>query len=132
MHSTSRPVSRGSEALLALLSVLRFTCSFVDFLQTSTSNDHSAVERLAQACERAVFGRGGEAVLDETYRKAGKMDTSNFKTGLDLESTRLLDTVRLGLLPDAAEMRIVRPELYKLNVYSEYYCVLRRACPTRC
>ncbi|KAM5535777.1 hypothetical protein V8D89_010591 [Ganoderma adspersum] len=92
---------------------------FIDLLQTSTSNDHSAIERLAQACERARFGRGGEAVLDETYRKAGKMDTSNFKTGLDLESTRLLDTIRLGLLPDAAEMRIVRPELYKLNVYGE-------------
>ncbi|KAM5535728.1 hypothetical protein V8D89_010542 [Ganoderma adspersum] len=92
---------------------------FVDFLEASTSNDRSAVEDLAQACQRAKFGRGEEAVLDETYRKAGKMDSSNFKTGLDLENTRLLDTVRLCLLPDAAETRTVHAELYELNVYGE-------------
>nr|VWP02668.1 Oligopeptide transporter OPT-like protein [Ganoderma boninense] len=91
---------------------------FINFLKASMSNDQSAVEGLAQACERAKFGRGGETVLDETYRKAGKMDSTNFKTGLDLENTRLLETVRLGLLPEATEPRVVRPELYKLNVYT--------------
>ncbi|PIL33341.1 hypothetical protein GSI_04792 [Ganoderma sinense ZZ0214-1] len=92
---------------------------FVDLLEASTSNDPHALEELAQSCERAIFGRGDEAVLDQTYRKAGKMDSSHFKTGLDLANTGLLDAVRLSLLPDAVETRTVRAELYRLNVYGE-------------
>ena len=57
-------------------------------------------------------------MLDETYRKAGKMDSDRFMTGLDLHETGLLDSaIRLGLLAD--ETRGIRAELYKLNVYGE-------------
>ncbi|KAM5533680.1 hypothetical protein V8D89_012647, partial [Ganoderma adspersum] len=93
---------------------------FIDLLEASTSNDQGDVlEALANACERAKFGRGEETVLDETYRKAGKMDSDNFMTGLDLDATGLRDAVRLGLLSAKDEKRVMRTELYKLNVYGE-------------
>ncbi|KAM5535778.1 hypothetical protein V8D89_010592 [Ganoderma adspersum] len=94
---------------------------FIDLLEASTSNDQGDVlEALANACERAKFGRGEETVLDETYRKAEKMDSDNFMTGLDLDATGLRDVVRLGLLSAKDEKRVVRTELYKLNVYGEW------------
>ena len=37
-------------------------------------------EHLLRACQPASFGRAGEAVLDEKYRKAGKLDRSQFAT----------------------------------------------------
>ncbi|KAM5533678.1 hypothetical protein V8D89_012645 [Ganoderma adspersum] len=95
---------------------------FIDLLdpEASTATDQGdALEALANACERAKFGRGEETVLDETYRKAGKMDSDNFMTGLDPEATGLCDAVRLGLLSAQDETRAVRAELYKLNVYGE-------------
>ncbi|PIL33280.1 hypothetical protein GSI_04730 [Ganoderma sinense ZZ0214-1] len=92
---------------------------FIDLQETATSNDPSGLEALANACEQARFGRGEETVLDETYRKAGKMDTDDFMTGLDIEATGLRDAVQLGLLSDKDEKRGVRAELYKLNVYGE-------------
>ncbi|KAI1787729.1 hypothetical protein LXA43DRAFT_1163312 [Ganoderma leucocontextum] len=92
---------------------------FIDLQEASKSNDHGALETLAQACEPAPFGRGEETVLDGTYRKAGKLDVKDFMTGLDLEKTGLLDTVRLGLPSGRDEGRTVHAELYKLNVYGE-------------
>jgi len=37
-----------------------------------------ALDHLTAACESATFGHGQEDVYDKTYRKAGKMDASNF------------------------------------------------------
>ncbi|KAJ8453804.1 hypothetical protein ONZ45_g19562 [Pleurotus djamor] len=36
------------------------------------------LELLTDACEPASFGRNHEDILDETYRKAGKLDVSDF------------------------------------------------------
>ena len=36
------------------------------------------LEQLSKACEPASFGMNQEDVLDETYRKAGKMDSKGF------------------------------------------------------
>ena len=102
---------------------------FINLLdpEASTATDQGdALEALANACERSKFGRGEETVLDETYRKAGKMDSDNFMTGLDLDVTGLLDAVRLGLLSAQDETRVVRAELDKLNVYGEHDSYLSR------
>jgi hypothetical protein len=40
------------------------------------------LEQLAQACQPATFGRNDQAVMDETYRKAAKMDPDLFSTPL--------------------------------------------------
>lgn len=55
--------------------------------------------------------------MDESYRKAGKLDRKNFAPLLDIEETRILPKVATDLLrgPDAEKPIIA--ELYKLNVY---------------
>ncbi len=57
-------------------------------------------------------------MLDETYRKAGKMDAENFLLRLDVERSRLLNVVHTGLSGEK-EGDDTRAELYKLNVYGE-------------
>ncbi|KAJ2982915.1 hypothetical protein NUW54_g10691 [Trametes sanguinea] len=49
---------------------------YIDF--TEVAQDAAGVQALQDACEPAPFGRNDETVLDETYRKAGKMDADNF------------------------------------------------------
>ncbi|PBK99926.1 hypothetical protein ARMGADRAFT_985887, partial [Armillaria gallica] len=75
---------------------------------------------LAEACKPAPFGRDSEEVLDDTYRKALKLDTIFFATTLDLQMTKILDQIRVDLMDGylSTEKRI-RPELYKLYIYGE-------------
>ena len=47
------------------------------------------LEKLTQACEPATFGLNQEDVLDETYRKAGKLDPESSSLMLDLSKTNL-------------------------------------------
>ena len=74
---------------------------------------------LIQACEPASFGLKQESVLDETYRKAGKMDSDCFSTKLDLSHTDLINIIRGYLLEGTQSTNNVKTELYKLNVYSK-------------
>ncbi|KAJ7067521.1 hypothetical protein C8F01DRAFT_668869 [Mycena amicta] len=78
------------------------------------------VEQLASACERASFGRGQEDVLDESYRKAGKIDVSRFAARLDIAANGILDAITPYLVEgrseDDEEMGLTA-EMYKLNVY---------------
>ncbi|KAK7458798.1 hypothetical protein VKT23_009804 [Stygiomarasmius scandens] len=74
---------------------------------------------LTETCTQATFGRGQEDVLDETYRKAKKLDLQNFATTFDLNSTGIMDVVAAHLLDGSNENDIIRPELYKLNVYDK-------------
>ncbi|KAF7338751.1 Fe2OG dioxygenase domain-containing protein [Mycena sanguinolenta] len=53
---------------------------------------------LTAACQKATFGVAGANVLDDSYRKAGKMNPERFATSTSLGSLR-------------------PAELYKLNVY---------------
>ncbi|KAJ8693897.1 hypothetical protein PTI98_008844 [Pleurotus ostreatus] len=46
--------------------------------------EDTQVQLLAKLCEPATFGRNQEDLLDETYRKAGKMDIENFAMNIDL------------------------------------------------
>ncbi|KAF7192898.1 hypothetical protein HII31_05768, partial [Pseudocercospora fuligena] len=97
-------------------------------LPVETSADHHALGSLIAACAPATFGRGGEDVLDETYRKAGALPTSEFVTNFCPYETGIIDAVVQLLLPtitkssspgnEHALKRGLRAELYKLNVYS--------------
>ncbi|TFK86949.1 hypothetical protein K466DRAFT_491787, partial [Polyporus arcularius HHB13444] len=89
-------------------------------LSGTSPQDMDAFCALEQACEAATFGRDAEAVLDETYRKAGKMDSENFLLGLDVDRSRLVDIVRTGLLAGDDETKAIKAELYKLNVYGKH------------
>ncbi|KAI0806929.1 hypothetical protein C8Q74DRAFT_23812 [Fomes fomentarius] len=77
------------------------------------------MDHLAAECQPATFGRNDEDVLDETYRKAGKMDVEDFMLGFDVERAGLIDVVRTCLFPGEEETKPVKAELYKLNVYGQ-------------
>jgi hypothetical protein len=86
--------------------------SFIDF---STAVSDNQLEKLAQACQPATFGVKQQAVLDESYRKAGKMDAVDFSTNFNPSSAGIIDNIRCLLLKKP-EMSI-QVELHKLNVY---------------
>ena len=89
---------------------------YVDFANTSFGE----LEQLAQVCEPASFGINDKDVLDETYRKAGKMDSELFSTPLASEHTDLVKVLRGHLLEGTDSTRKLKIELYKLNVYGMY------------
>ncbi|KAF7798245.1 hypothetical protein EIP86_009462 [Pleurotus ostreatoroseus] len=78
-----------------------------------------ALAHLAQACDPASFGRNGEDVHDESYRKAGKLDMGAFSVNLDLEKNGLMNVIRDNLLDGKNSQKTILAELYKLNVYGE-------------
>ncbi|KAH7360852.1 hypothetical protein BKA65DRAFT_547562 [Rhexocercosporidium sp. MPI-PUGE-AT-0058] len=102
----------------------------ITFPLPSPIYDHnSALKPLLQACTPATFGFKASDVLDETYRKAGKLDAESFSTNFHPADFGILDSVKQVLLPglsldkdeqgvEREEHRGVRAELYKLNVYS--------------
>jgi hypothetical protein len=85
----------------------------VDF--TNATSDE--LEQLAQACQPATFGRNDEDVMDETYRKAGKMDLELFSAPLVYDYTDVVKIVRDCLLDGTDSVRKLKVELHKLNVY---------------
>ena len=84
----------------------------------------SMLSRLLHHCEPATFGVGGQDVLDERYRKAAKLDTSQFSTNFHPHDCGILDSIQQLLLPSTIGggqgvgigPQGVRAELYKLNV----------------
>lgn len=98
----------------------------VQFPLLEVSDSNSSLEDLLAACAPATFGLGGEDVLDETYRKAGKLDRSQFSIDFHPHDYGIVDAISQILLPDfkspgmkgRGEHRGVLAELYKFNVCS--------------
>ncbi|KDQ10461.1 hypothetical protein BOTBODRAFT_178123 [Botryobasidium botryosum FD-172 SS1] len=82
------------------------------------------LEALADACAKATFGHEHEDVLDESYRKAGKMDVEQFALKFDVNSSGLLEHVRRSLFPMDSKLRPVRAELYKRTLESPRKCYM--------
>lgn len=79
------------------------------------------IKQLLADTQPATFGLGGEHVYDEKYRKAAKMDPSQFSTSFNPYTLGIIDETAQTLLPSARgskRARSVRAELYKLNVSS--------------
>lgn len=64
--------------------------------------------KLLETCQPAPFGRGGETVLDEQYRKAGKLDRSEFATSFCPYETGIIDVVTQLLVPQFKDDKHVR------------------------
>ena len=88
-----------------------------------------AFEKLLAGCQPATFGLEGKDILNESYRKAVKLDNTQFCTTFDPHSAGILDAIsqimvsgvaRSGLngANDAKSNWGVIAELYKLNAYS--------------
>ena len=92
--------------------------SRLSFPITSSEQDKdSDLHKLVNDCQPASFGYNGKDVLDESYRKAIKLDRSAFSIDFCPYETGIIDTVAQLLLPNAGVVnKGVRAELYKLNV----------------
>lgn len=84
---------------------------------------------LLDRCQPATFGADGRDVLDETYRKAGKLDSGIFCTDFHPHDCGIVDAVQQILLPSTVPARQlglgsgsygIRAELYKLNVRANF------------
>ena len=83
-----------------------------------------ALFRLLQSCTPATFGLQGHDVLDVNYRRASKLDVSDFLTNFHPHDCGIIDAIYQVLLPSTLPERQgpgigqngVRAELYKLNV----------------
>ncbi|TFK45640.1 hypothetical protein OE88DRAFT_1715329 [Heliocybe sulcata] len=74
------------------------------------------VKALADACSPATFGLENEDVLDESYRKAGALDATEFGINYHpLEHENLIKAIRSSLLVGHDAQKPIRMELYKLN-----------------
>ncbi|OAP60608.1 hypothetical protein AYL99_05610 [Fonsecaea erecta] len=86
------------------------------------ASQRPSFEQLLKDCQPATFGLGGKDVLDETYRKAGKLDETDFCTNFSPYALGIIDTAAQALAPNNCtqtnETHGVRAELYKLNVYA--------------
>ncbi|KAI1787728.1 hypothetical protein LXA43DRAFT_1163304 [Ganoderma leucocontextum] len=79
----------------------------------------SALAHLETTCDPATFGVDNRDVLDESYRKARKLDSQCFAFNLDVERAGLLEAVRMALFSGRDERKAIHAELYKLNVYGK-------------
>jgi hypothetical protein len=87
-------------------------------LEVSPTTSPADLEDLANACDSATFGRGQEDVLDESYRKAGKLDMTDFSWSFNPESHgHFVSQLAVGLFPFDTLKEGIRFEPYKLNVY---------------
>ncbi|KAF6748390.1 hypothetical protein DFP72DRAFT_1049592 [Ephemerocybe angulata] len=75
------------------------------------------LEDLVQACDPATFGRGNKDVLDPSYRRAWKLDTSRFASQFDIVKAGLLEVIHDELLRYGDSSLKIDAQLYKLNVY---------------
>ncbi|KDQ10396.1 hypothetical protein BOTBODRAFT_178241 [Botryobasidium botryosum FD-172 SS1] len=73
------------------------------------------LEHLANSCDKATFGVNQQDVLDETYRKAGKLDADHF--AWNFQAFGLVNHIKKVLFALDSKPREIRAELYKLNVY---------------
>ncbi|KAK0451209.1 uncharacterized protein EV420DRAFT_1561489 [Desarmillaria tabescens] len=75
---------------------------------------------LCDAADAAGFGLGNQNTFDETYRKSKKLDITQFSCNFDPRATKIFDQVQADLIEGQDEIqKVLRPELYKLNVYGE-------------
>lgn len=78
------------------------------------------LESLSQACAPATFGRNQEDILDDSYRKAGKLDRSDFAINLTGSQNDLLVSAASLLNDKTLNSEAIEVELYKLNVYGTF------------
>lgn len=94
------------------------------YFPTSTDDNDKDMSDLIESCKPASFGLNGKDVIDESYRKAGKLDRSEFLTDFHPHDCGIIDSIRQILLPSMVPggegigigTKCVRAELYKLNV----------------
>lgn len=94
------------------------------FTRESLNLAQASPEELAKliaSCDAAPFGRGTESVLDDSYRKALKLNLSQFGMPFELAATNIIAKIRQELVESTTLLhRTIRAEPYKLNIYGAY------------
>jgi hypothetical protein len=88
-------------------------------VDSKNKDEQASLGQLNQDCQPASFGYKGENVIDDAYRKATKMDRSNFSLDFCPYELGIVDTIAQVLMPSAGKdikTKGVKSELYKLNV----------------
>jgi hypothetical protein len=81
------------------------------------NKENSDIAKLAAGTQPASFGFYGQDVIDESYRKASKLDTSAFSTNFCPYESGIIDIIGQALPPKSpGSTQGIRAELYKLNV----------------
>ena len=89
----------------------------VSFIKLGSITEIQARD-LSRACSPATFGLNHQDVLDESYRKAGKLDVGKFSWPFSPASrSDFIVQLVSGLFPSDSLHKGIRFELYKLNVY---------------
>jgi len=101
------------------VSFQRSNSSFNRFVNLASATSEE-IDQLTAACDPATFGRGKKDVYDESYRKAVKMDASNFAVQFDPVRVGLIKIIEEQLLQDQEKEMSINAEIYKLNVYGEF------------
>jgi hypothetical protein len=65
----------------------------------ATDEPHQ-LENLLRDCAPATFGVDGKDILDESYRKAAKMDNTQFCTSFHPHDYGIVDAIAQVLLPE--------------------------------
>ena len=99
--------------------------------KVDSDEDHAAIQDLLDDSEPAFFGKDGKDVLDDSYRKAVKLDCDRFSTNFNPYDVGIIGAIAQTLLPGmatpitkkskepiSAECLGVVAELYKLNVWN--------------
>ena len=106
----------------------------------SIDPSYSNLADLVRDCSPATFGHEGKDVLDEQYRKAAKLDNTQFSTNFNPHDSGIIAAITQVLLPSFAKPKptsssnspqpdqrqeyistdqsSLSTELYKLNIYS--------------
>jgi hypothetical protein len=86
-------------------------------------DSNSSIEQLASDCTVASFGKGDEDVVDPEYRRAGKLDKTQFASSFHPADLGIVENIEQILLPniikragDPAYSKKLVADLYKLNV----------------
>ena len=64
-----------------------------------SNSKEEVLEELVKDCKPATFGLDGKDVLDETIRKAGKLEASEFSTSFNPYDFGIVDAIAQALLP---------------------------------
>ena len=84
---------------------------FYRWLDLSKATE-TQLESLVKACAPATFGADNKDILDLSYRKAGKMDATDFMAHFHPELSGLSEFARGQLLEGDEDLKGMRTELY--------------------
>ena len=93
-------------------------------LSPNPEESQSMLDGLINGCQPATFGLEGKDVLDESYRKATKLEASAFSTSFHPHDCGIIESIQQILLPSTIPggqaigigPQGARAELYNLNV----------------